>query len=521
VAPEGAFAFLSVGGRRLQLGRWATKREAAVARDRAALNFGLDARLNFPRASRALGPASPEELRRIAHSRRGRKDRGCPYIGVKRAQASGWNAALNVNGTRYHLGRLPTQKLAALWRDRAALYYGASSLVRNFPDQKVSPASAEELREEARLMIRERVGTAGVPGSRYGGVEVIQEQFAAVVRIDGRPVRAGTYATEREAAIARDRAVLHLGSGDELNFPAAARLLGPASPIELRREARSRSKTRKGSSPYVGVRWVPKAKKWLARATVDGKARTLGYYEHARDAAIARERVIAYYGDPLVVRNFPKTHFEPISFEDLRVERRRVRRQRASSRYFGVTRRDRIERPWQAIWKGIGEIGAWATEREAAEAFDRALLHYGGPTRLLNFPKQRLSPADAVTLRAEARQRYKERTTSRFRGVVWAKDRDAWVASIRHDGAKERIGDFDTEEAAARAYDRRALEVRREGALLNFHPVTGEELRSFTRLEDLEGGRDLCRRILGDESVSSEDDQKQRNRPGSAHRRHP
>jgi hypothetical protein len=55
-----------MGGAEHALGTWPTIRQAAIAHDRALLYFGLDGErtLNFPKASRQRGPATPAELRR-------------------------------------------------------------------------------------------------------------------------------------------------------------------------------------------------------------------------------------------------------------------------------------------------------------------------------------------------------------------------------------------------------------------------------------------------------------------------
>jgi AP2 domain/HNH endonuclease len=57
---------------------------------------------------------------------------------------------------------------------------------------------------------------------------------------------------------------------------------------------------------------------------------------------------------------------------------------------------------------------------------------------------------------------------SQFKGVRWRKDRSKWVAIITVDYKKKRVGSFDNEIDAARAYDNAALELFGEYALLNF-----------------------------------------------------
>jgi hypothetical protein len=63
--------------------------------------------------------------------------------------------------------------------------------------------------------------------------------------------------------------------------------------------------------------------------------------------------------------------------------------------------------------------------------------------------------------------------TSRFKGVFLDKRRGTWVAKIKKDRVSRGLGSFDTEIAAAMAYDEAARELFGEHARPNF-PVAGE-----------------------------------------------
>eukprot|EP00618_Florenciella_parvula_P009066 CAMPEP_0119528176 /NCGR_PEP_ID=MMETSP1344-20130328/42442_1 /TAXON_ID=236787 /ORGANISM="Florenciella parvula, Strain CCMP2471" /LENGTH=83 /DNA_ID=CAMNT_0007567525 /DNA_START=95 /DNA_END=343 /DNA_ORIENTATION=+ len=62
---------------------------------------------------------------------------------------------------------------------------------------------------------------------------------------------------------------------------------------------------------------------------------------------------------------------------------------------------------------------------------------------------------------------------SRFRGITWYKKSSKWKAQITVAGKFKHLGYFETEEQAARAFDR---EARRNGRATNFKdPLPGEE----------------------------------------------
>lgn len=67
-------------------------------------------------------------------------------------------------------------------------------------------------------------------------------------------------------------------------------------------------------------------------------------------------------------------------------------------------------------------------------------------------------------------QRLHGRNKSGYRGVCWHKGHRRWRACIRVNGVHYHIGNFETKEEAALAYNRRALELQGEFAVLNVIP---------------------------------------------------
>lgn len=58
--------------------------------------------------------------------------------------------------------------------------------------------------------------------------------------------------------------------------------------------------------------------------------------------------------------------------------------------------------------------------------------------------------------------------TSKYKGVCWVKERSLWKSSIKHNDAYIHLGFFENEKDAGLAYDKKAIELFGEFALLNF-----------------------------------------------------
>ena len=90
--------------------------------------------------------------------------------------------------------------------------------------------------------------------------------------------------------------------------------------------------------------------------------------------------------------------------------------------------------------------------------------HINGDT--LDNRKQNLR---ICTIAENGRNRRKNKNnTSGFKGVCWRKDDKTWHARIQHNKKLIHIGYFKDKEEAAKAYDRKAIELFGEFAKLNF-----------------------------------------------------
>jgi hypothetical protein len=318
--PGGDWApVVRVGARRyLRLGTWSSERAAALARDRAVLFYGLDDELNFPGQSRNFGKASPEELRLMGRSERRVRRRESTYVGVGR-QKGRWVARVQVNGKSHVLRFFDTAKQAALFRERAIVYYGSSSTsaLRNFPEQRVAPASLAELERECSRL-RKRLRRTS---SRHFGV-IGKDDKAPI----GRPWQAhyrppharvaealGFWETEDQAAEAVDRALLYYqGPARLLNFPERRAHLVPADAETLRLESRLKFFKANTSSRFRGVTWSNDQKAWRAGIRHENQIIGLGYFADECAAARAYDRMSLEFRGTRAWLNF-----DPVSGAEL------------------------------------------------------------------------------------------------------------------------------------------------------------------------------------------------------------
>jgi hypothetical protein len=302
--------------------------------------------------------------------------------------------------------------------------------------------------------------------------------YARIMLPSGRAATVSSFETDHQAAEEYDRAALYyFGKAAPRNFP--GKILPPADEATLRLEIQRRAKVNT-SSEYRGVH--RKRDRWLAAISVADGPVFLGHWKTERQAAEAYDRAVLFSGREKSNLNFPKRRLAPTSPAELRRLAHAEFKKRTSSRYRGVRFEPKCSRrPWVATLVGIGptnvlRLGIWEAEEDAARAYDRAALHYLGSAARLNFPGEKLDPADAEMLRREARREAKRAQTSQYIGVSWNKQGALWQAVISHEGRRMHLGFYKNERAAAEAYDDKCAEFRGPAARLNFDPETGKRI---------------------------------------------
>ncbi|MBN2803016.1 MAG: hypothetical protein JXR91_07975 [Deltaproteobacteria bacterium] len=278
------------------LGRWPTAEDAAVARDRACLFLGLHDRLQVSDRSIPLGKRDPLKLRSDAHLA-GQKFTS-NYRGVCLIQGR-WVVSLGHKWNEYSVGSFPTERDAAIAYDRMVLYYKDQGHPLNFPENKTSPASVEQIKLELKESKHRDSKFHGVFKSKTSKRRPWQ---TLVYRSDKESEHCGMWITEEEAAFAHDRAALHVYNGNPpiLNFP--ERELVPMSPKELCL-ASLRGRKALTSSQYVGVHFCKGA--WVASICVKGKMEYISRYYDEELAARVRDKEARKRCGPKTKFNFP------------------------------------------------------------------------------------------------------------------------------------------------------------------------------------------------------------------------
>eukprot|EP01045_Picozoa_sp_COSAG04_P013814 COSAG04_NODE_999_length_8849_cov_3.214286_10_plen_486_part_00 len=228
------------------------------------------------------------------------------------------------------------------------------------------------------------------------------------------------------------------------------------------------------SSPYAGVHWAKKERRWKAEIYHEGRYQRLGTFAEeeaaarAFDEAARRLRGDKAHGGRQGVRgkirwlNFPteaEAAAAPVAQDPDGKAVDRAKKDQTQVR--NVVRRlvTDVERQIKREAHASKEVGN-AVKRLVADV-ERAAKR-----EARRVPRQ-LAPAEEVIATAEAtvaQRRAAGQPASRYAGVCWFKSGRRWKATINHEGRRQHLGSFAEEVAAARAFDEAARRLRGDEA---------------------------------------------------------
>ena len=219
-----------------------------------------------------------------------------------------------------------------------------------------------------------------------------------------------------------------------------------------KRKSRSNSKcgyfgaTKKSSGKYQAVIWL------------DGKNKYLGSsYDTAKQAAEAYDKEAIKLRRPLSKLNFPKK--APIGYTPIQ----QPLLSNNTVGYRGVSKKGKKFKVDIMIDGKKIQLYGFETAKEAAIAYDRALLKTNKSTTLLNFPDM-VHNLDIEPKRKK--QKVDPRNKSGYRGVYKSGRKFRAMATIN--GKLIGLGTFGTAIGAALAYDQAAIKNGNKSHTLNF-----------------------------------------------------
>jgi len=182
-----------------------------------------------------------------------------------------------------------------------------------------------------------------------------------------------------------------------------------------------------------------------------------------------------------------------------------------TSGYRGVFKVGKSFRAQIRIDRKQKSLGGYDTAKEAALAFDRAVVQHKQPSSKLNYPDG--LPIDDEDydeiMDPKKKRNLKSNNTTGYRGVSKRKER--FYAQIRIDGKMKYLGMHDTAKDAAIAFDRAVIQHKLPSSKLNFpndYTTSSEDDESSDEESDgsnISSSSDSCHSSDDDESDEEED----------------
>ena len=217
---------------------------------------------------------------------------------------------------------------------------------------------------------------------KFKGVAKNWKKFTARIFIDGKYHNRGTFDTPKEAAQAYDRAAIQAG------FPTSK--LNYLDQVPMDYIPKKKKLTSTNTTGFRGV--YEKGNRFQARIYIGGKRESIGMFGTAKEAVEA-------YDQAALQANFPRSqlNFSDTPMEVSRIKKRRIGNYKNKTGFNGVCKVKGGK--FQAQIQIDGEkkhLGYFTKPRDAAMAYDEAIVANQLPYKKLNFPDRQSEEEEEV-----------------------------------------------------------------------------------------------------------------------------
>ena len=213
---------------------------------------------------------------------------------------------------------------------------------------------------------------------KYKGVTKTKSgRFQARIRIDGKLQKVGMFDTAKKAARAYDHAVMQAGRPPtKLNYQDKVPMDYKPKMKKLR------------SDNTIGYRGVTKNGKnrFAARIYTGGKYQNVGNFGTTKEAAVAYDLAAIQAKRPRSDLNFPFLHDGEIEIIP-NIKKRKIYDHRNTTGFNGVSKHGEKFRAQISIDGKVKRLGSFIRARDAAMAYDEAIVKYHQPRTKFNFPE--------------------------------------------------------------------------------------------------------------------------------------
>ena len=224
-----------------------------------------------------------------------------------------------------------------------------------------------------------------------------------------------------------------------------------------------RRKRSNGKSGYIGVTKLSSGR-YRASIRINGKTQQIGSsYDTAKQAAKAYDKEAIKLRRPFFKLNYPKK--APVGYTPIQ----QPLQSNNTVGYRGVSKSGKKFAAWIFIAIKKKHLGTYETTKEAAIAYDRAVLKANKSKTFLNFPDMvhKLDVEPKCTKRTKQTVQWVPQSATGYTGVQ-KRSGGKFQARIGINGKVKPLGTFDTAIQAALAYDQAAIKAGKKKSTLNF-----------------------------------------------------